>query len=93
MCLEMDKIYNILDIKTLIYGKIVDEFGLIGKGNNNFLNYVKSHNYLKGQKVFANIDNKIQEIEVIDINDDCSLKVIYNGKTQNLNSGEITFHI
>ncbi len=91
--LETAEKYNILDLKNLIYRKIYEEFVLIGKGNNKFIEYAKKHNYLKGKKVFAEVNHNIQKIEVIDINDDCSLKVKLNEKIINLNSGEISFHI
>ena len=44
------------------------------------------------KEVYAFIDNQKVLVQVLDINEDNSLKVLLDGNIINLFSGEITFH-
>ena len=53
----------------------------------------RSYNYLKDKEVYASINNKRVLVKVLDINEDNSLKVIFDGNVMNLISDEVTFHL
>lgn len=82
--------YNLNEIKEKVYETLIEE---INKNDDSYLKIAKENNYLLNKEVYALIDNNKVKVKVIDINNDNSLKVIYNGKTINILSGEITFHI
>lgn len=91
--LETNKRFDIDLIKSKIYEKMSIMFDVL---ENNYLKYIKiinKYNYLKDKKVYAYIDNEKQLVRVIKINDDGSLKINYNNKEIDINTGEITFHM
>ena len=91
--LETNKRFDIDLIKSKIYEKMSIMFDVL---ENNYLKYIKiinKYNYLKDKKVYAYIDNEKQLVKVIKFNDDGSLKINYNNKEKDINTGEITFHM
>jgi len=90
--LELGKSVSLNLLSAELYQNLVIEFKKIFQGDLSFLKVVKELDYLKGKEVLAEINNKQQKIKVTEINDDCSLKVVCDGKIMNLSSGEISFH-
>ena len=93
MYFELNKIVNLEDLKTVVYDEFINMISLIGNEDFNYLDTVRRNNYLKGKSVYALINNKKELVEVIDINDDNSLKVKKESKCFDVYSGEITFHV
>lgn len=86
-----------LDIDISLLRKTIEEelylyLNSLKKGNIEHITFSKNNNYLKDKVVYANINNEKKLIEVIDINDDCSLKIKIDDKIIDIISGEITFH-
>ena len=89
---ELNKDLDIEVLKDKIYKQI--EFNLKRiESDYDFYSKIKELDYLKNREVYALINNQKQKVNVIGIDLDYSLKVIYDGKTVNLNSGEISFHL
>lgn len=85
---------NIEKFKKVLFRNIIDEFTRFDKEDDykEHIYFANDCNYLKNKKVYAIISGKKELVEIVKINDDCSLKVLLNGKEYNLLSGEITFH-
>lgn len=79
-------------LKDKIFNQIYSDFMKVKEGYD-FYNDIKEYDYLKDRKVYAEINNEVQQIKVIGIDSDCSLKVLKGNETYNLSSGEITFHL
>ncbi len=79
-------------LKDKIFNQIYYDFTKVKEGYD-FYNDIKEYDYLKDRKVYAEINNEVQQIKVIGIDSDCSLKVLKDNETYNLSSGEITFHL
>lgn len=92
MAISLSKEINIQELKQKVYSRILENMDYIYKDDNSFLNKIRAMNYLLNKEVFAIINNEKTLVKVIDINEDCSLKVEVDGKTINLNSDEISFH-
>lgn len=90
--LEINKKVSLNDLKTKIYENFIDSLKKINRNDYSYLDIVRGNNYLKDKSVYAIIDNEKVLIEVIDINDDNSLKVIKDNQIIDLYSGEISFH-
>lgn len=79
-------------LKDKIFNQIYSDFMKVKEGYD-FYNDIKEYDYLKDRKVYAEINNEVQQIKVIGIDSDYSLKVLKDNKIYNLSSGEITFHL
>lgn len=79
-------------LKDKIFNQIYYDFTKVKEGYD-FYNDIKEYDYLKDRKVYAEINNEVQQIKVIGIDSDYSLKVLKDNETYNLSSGEITFHL
>lgn len=79
-------------LKDLIFGKLVGNLKLV-KNDYDFYSKIKELDYLKDKKVFANINNKKEEVTVKGIDYDYSLKIITDEKEINVETGEISFHV
>ncbi len=79
-------------LKDKIFNQIYTDFMKVKEGYD-FYNDIKEYDYLKDRKVYAEINNEVQQIKVIGIDSDYSLKVLKGNETYNLSSGEITFHL
>lgn len=93
MFLELKKTISLEGFKEIVYKKFINMFECIKVNDASYLSVVREHNYLKGKLVYAIIDEKKTLVEVIDINNDNSLKVKVKEKYVDVSSGEITFHI
>jgi len=93
ICLELNRKIELSNIKKNIYDKFVNMLDKIKNGDFSYLKTIRENNYLKGKKVYALICGKKILVEVIDINDDNSLKIKKEDEYINLYSGEITFNI
>lgn len=79
-------------IKDKIFNQLYNDFMKVKEGYD-FYNDIKEYDYLKDRKVYAEINNEVQQIKVLGIDSDYSLKVLKDNETYNLSSGEITFHL
>ena len=79
-------------LKEKIFNQIYYDFMKVKEGYD-FYNDIKEYDYLKDRKVYAEINNEVQQIKVLGIDSDYSLKVLKDNETYNLSSGEITFHL
>lgn len=79
-------------LKDKIFNQIYYDFTKVKEGYG-FYNDIKEYDYLKDRKVYAEINNEVQQIKVLGIDTDYSLKVLKDNKIYNLSSGEITFHL
>lgn len=79
-------------LKDKIFNQIYSDFMKVKEGYD-FYNDIKEYDYLKDRKVYAEINNEVQQIKVLGIDSDYSLKVLKDNETYNLSSGEITFHL
>lgn len=79
-------------LKDLIFDKLVGNLKLV-KNDYDFYSKIKELDYLKDKKVFANINNKKEEVTVKGIDYDYSLKIITDEKEINVETGEISFHV
>ena len=82
---------NLSSFKESLFKSLIFELNLLKENKSDYLEIVKNNNYLKNKICNATYQNKIIEIEVIDVNVDNTLKVKYKGSYLNINSGEITF--
>lgn len=89
--LETGKSYDLETLKSELYQLLIDGFNAILNDDDSYLDNVRKNNFLKNKVVFANVNGELKEVEVIDINNDNSLKVKLNGEIINLSVGEITF--
>lgn len=79
-------------IKDKIFNQLYNDFMKVKEGYD-FYNDIKEYDYLKDREVYAEINNEVQQIKVVGIDFDYSLKVLKDNKTYNLSSGEVTFHL
>ena len=87
-----NQVYDIEQLKRSIFNQIYYDFTKVKEGYD-FYNDIKEYDYLKDRKVYAEINNEVQQIKVLGIDSDYSLKVLKDNETYNLSSGEITFHL
>lgn len=87
-----NQVYDIEQLKRSIFNQIYTVFMKVKEGYD-FYNDIKEYDYLKDREVYAEINNEVQQIKVIGIDSDYSLKVLQDNKTYNLSSGEVTFHL
>ena len=79
-------------LKDTVFNQIYSDFMKVKEGYD-FYNDIKEYDYLKDREVYAEINNDVQQIKVVGIDADYSLKVLKDNKIYNLSSGEITFHL
>ena len=91
--LEVDKKICLLEFKNKVYLRFIEMFQNIEREDYSYLRKARNINYLKGKVVSANINGKKALVEVIDINDDNSLKVKKDNEYISLCSGEVSFHL
>lgn len=87
-----NRIYDMSKLKQSIFNQLYSDFMMV-KDGYDFYNDIKEYDYLKDRKVYAEINNEVQQIQVLGIDSDYSLKVLKCNETYNLSSGEITFHL
>lgn len=80
------------NLKKDVYQQLADCFSLLKQGHD-FYRQIAENDYLKGRKAFGEVRGKEMEVEVIGIDEDCSLKIICENRIMNIESGEITFHL
>lgn len=79
-------------LKDKIFNQLYNNFMKVKEGYD-FYNDIKEYDYLKDREVYAEINNEVNQIKVIGIDSDYSLKVLKDNETYNLSSGEVTFHL
>ena len=87
-----NRIYDMSKLKQSIFNQLYSDF-MMAKDGYDFYNDIKEYDYLKDRKVYAEINNEVQQIKVLGIDFDYSLKVLKDNEIYNLSSGEITFHL
>lgn len=91
--LETKREISLNDLKNNVYREFLNMFKKVQNNDYSYLEVVRNNNYLKNKLVYANINELKTLVEVIDINEDNSLKVKNDNEYINLTSGEITFHL
>lgn len=71
-------------LKKHAYESLIDQLD-----NNDYLEFVRKHNYLKGKTVYSNVG----KITVKDIDDNNNLVAEKDNQIIHLNTGEISFHL
>ena len=89
---ELNKEISLDDIKEKVYDSLLSQLNKIKENDYSYLVVAKNNNYLLNKEVYAYVNNQKVLVQVLDINEDNSLKVLLDGKIINLFSGEITFH-
>lgn len=89
---ELNKDIDIIELKDKVYLKLIHNINSLSK-ENNFLEYISKHDYLKNKNAYALINDAKEYIKILGINKDYSLKIKQNDKEINIESGEISFHI
>lgn len=79
-------------VKEIVYSQIIEDINNLIKNPTHYLEYARSHNFLKNKTVFADILGEKHQIKVLDINEDNSLSYEFNGSIGKLFSTEVTFH-
>lgn len=87
-----NRIYDMSKLKQSIFNQLYSDFMMV-KDGYDFYNDIKEYDYLKDRKVYAEINNEVQQIKVVGIDFDYSLKVLKGNEAYNLSSGEVTFHL
>lgn len=78
--------------KLSLYQKMYSYFQKIKEGRKDHILFAKENNYLKDKMVDTFLQGVKKTVKVIDINDDCSLKIEHDGIIENVISSEMTIH-
>lgn len=89
---EIGQVTDLNEFRTAVYWKMIGNLQLLKEGHD-FHQEIMKRDYLKGRKVYAEINGEKAEVEVTGINEDCSLGIIWQNRKMNIDSGEITFHL
>lgn len=68
---------------------LTNQLLLIDEKYDKFIKFIKNHNFLKDKEVKYLLNNEEKLIKIVDINDDCSLKAIFNNEEIDIISGEL----
>ena len=90
--LQTGRLTDLETLKTESYEEFEKNLERLENGHD-FHSEIVRFDYLKGRTVMAEIRGSRQEVTIIGINDDYSLRVSHNGDELNIDSGEITFHL
>lgn len=92
IALELNKEIDIVKLKNEIFTQLEQNINSL-KLKDVFYDSIVNYDYLKNKEVYAIIQNEKKLIKVIGINDDYSLKIKYDNKIEDIESGEISFHL
>lgn len=90
--LETNKTFDLKVLKDDLRPFLEEMVNLITNNDKEYLKIVRNNNYLKNKVVKAIINEKEEEVVVLDINDDNTLLVKKDIKTYSLSMGEVTLH-
>lgn len=88
-CLKRRDI-NIESIRNELFIKFVSYFLALKEGDNKYITFAKENNYLLDKTVYIDIEGEETPVIVKDINDDGSLKILYQDEYYDIISGEIS---
>ncbi len=91
--LERGKKMPIRKVKNVVYKTLEKEIKKVYDGNFDCIEFFRQNDYLKGKTCYAILNGKKTSIDIIGIDDDCSLKIKSDGVIKNIGSGEISFHL
>lgn len=84
---------DIQQFKRIFFNNILKYFEKLKENSfTDYITFARENNYLKDKEVYATINNYKKKVKVLDINDDCSLKMLIDNDIVSIFSGEITFH-
>ena len=89
---RINKDTNINLLKDRIYQRLIDNLEKLKEGYN-FYSFIKELDYLKNKRVYADINGCTKQVMINGINEDYSLSIYNNDSLENIESGEISFHI
>lgn len=87
--IESKEKFDILELKKKFYNSF--EQNISNMTTSKYLENLRDKNYLLNKNVYVMHNNEKVLVNVIDINEDNSLKVNFNGEIINIYSGEVTF--
>ena len=87
---ETNKIFDLEILKQNLIHYLSTLIAESKTDSKDFLTDIRNNNYLKGKKVRFIRDNCNKVVTVVDINDDCTLKVFDGSDFINVFSGEVT---
>ena len=90
--LESGEYIDVNEFRDELYQNLLTAFEEIMEGAS-FYHEIEEYDYLKGKKVYAQIDRKKELVEVEGIRENYTLEVKRNDKIYYLRSGEISFHL
>ena len=90
--LESGEYIDVNEFRDELYQNLLTAFEEIMEGAS-FYHEIEEYDYLKGKKVYAQIDRKKELVEVGGIRENYTLEVKRNDKIYYLRSGEISFHL
>lgn len=90
--LESGEYIDVNEFRDELYQNLLTAFEEIMEGAS-FYHEIEEYDYLKGKKVYAQIDCKKELVEVGGIRENYTLEVKRNDKIYYLRSGEISFHL
>lgn len=79
-------------LKDRIYQRLIDNLEKLKEGYN-FYYFIKELDYLKNKRVYADINGCTKQVMINGINEDYSLSIYNNDSLENIESGEISFHM
>ncbi len=83
---------NILEMYEKISEILRKEYKLFLKEKSNYLEINRINSAIIGEEVFLKIDGKLEKVKVLNIMDDGSILVNYNGQNKTFTSGEVTLN-
>lgn len=86
---ETNKLFDLEILKEDLLNHLNDMVYDIKQNKKDYLDIVRKNNYLKDKIVKAYLNGVVQEVKVLDINDDNTLKVAKDDKIYHLNVGEV----
>lgn len=89
LALETNKQYDLSTLKGPLEAELRKMILNILSCDLSYLDVIRGNNYLKDKMVKAYINNRLEEVKVLDINDDNTLRVIKDDVIYNLNVGEV----
>ena len=90
--LETGEKTDIESLKGEIYESLLNCYKLI-EDNVSFYPEISKYDYLKGKEAYAEIRGKKEKVYIQGINPNCTITIVLNGHPQEVESGEITFHV
>ena len=84
---ELNKEIDLEEIKEKLFSNIINNLNKLNK--DEYLSYVRKHNYLLNKRVKVNINQQLFIGEVIGIDDNFNIRILSNDLLLHVDSGEL----